>query len=187
MLALALIQPANKAPGPAVIPEQTRTGVDRGPGQHGSRPVSLSRPAEALPVGHLVEVMQLLSINGQLCLHHLRYRTRLKLKSDALAAIGKQNVRQLAQLVNGPQEGRVKTQPLAVDLIRHPLAALFVQHTAEFRRQEALNAPAVLTHKFSQHRQRGIAFTLSKRETPVKGGAPVRHHGAAPFVIQAGR
>ena len=29
---LALVQPANKAPGSAVIPEQTRTRVDRGPG-----------------------------------------------------------------------------------------------------------------------------------------------------------
>jgi type VI protein secretion system component VasK len=32
--------------------KQTRACVDRGPGQHGPRLVSISRPAEGLPVGH---------------------------------------------------------------------------------------------------------------------------------------
>ncbi|MNQ96904.1 hypothetical protein D3C85_1125250 [compost metagenome] len=62
-----------------------------------------------------------------------------------------------------------------------------MQHAAELRRQEALNASAVLTQKLSQHRQGGITFACSERETPVKGGVPVRHHGAAPLVIEAGR
>ena len=60
-----------------------------------------------------------------------------------------------------------------------------MQHTAEFRGQEALNASAVLTHKLSQHWQRGITLADREWETSVKCRMPVRHHGATPFVIQA--
>ncbi|MNP22822.1 hypothetical protein D3C76_1155080 [compost metagenome] len=62
-----------------------------------------------------------------------------------------------------------------------------MQHTVELCRQEALNTSAVLAQKLSQHRQGGITFTRREREAPVKGGVPVRYHGAAPFIIQAGR
>ena len=76
---------------------------------------------------------------------------------------------------------------MTVDLIRHPLTAFFMQDTVQLRREKTFDPPAVLAHKLSQHRQRGVTFAGGKRKASVKGGVPVGDHRSAPFVIQTGR
>ena len=63
LLTLALCQPADKAPRTAVVAEQTRTRTGRSPGQHSARLKGIARPAEGVPVGHLVKVVKLLPVN----------------------------------------------------------------------------------------------------------------------------
>ena len=76
-MAFTLLQPANKAPGTAVVTEQTRARIDGGPGQQSAGFIRLPRPAESLPVGHLIEIAQLLAVYRQLCLDNLRGRPGL--------------------------------------------------------------------------------------------------------------
>ena len=147
---------------------QTGSRRRRRPGQHRPRFIDYPRPAEALPVGNLVKIVEFLPVKRQLCFHHFRHCHPLQFKADTLAAVGKQDVGQLAELVHRVQEGRAERQPLTVGSVRHPGAALPVQNAAQLRAEETVNTSGIAADERRQHRQRGFALRGSKGITPFK-------------------
>ena len=131
--------------------------------------------------------MQRLPVKRQRCFHHFPHRHPLHLKADALAAVGEQDIGQLAELVQRVQEGRAEGQPLAAGAVRHPVAALPAQHPAQLRTEKTVNTSGIAADKRRQHRQRSVALPGRKGIAPLKRRIPVRDHGALPRLVQAGR
>ena len=103
--------------------------------------VAAAGPVEALPFFSLVEVVVGHAVDGEGGVDDLRHGLALQVKAQAQAPVGVEHVSHVAELVDGGQELRIKTQTLAVPGIGHPLAAFLAQDPGQLALQELLDVP----------------------------------------------
>ncbi|MNE78871.1 hypothetical protein D3C80_1753130 [compost metagenome] len=68
-------------------------------------------------------------------------------------ALGKNNIRNLGQLIDGGEKRRTDAHSLAGSRIHHPVTAFLMQHAAEISFDKCRNAPGVAAQELGQQWQ----------------------------------
>ncbi|MNO90584.1 hypothetical protein D3C76_821080 [compost metagenome] len=127
----------------------------------------------------------LFAVEGESGLHHVAHRFALQFETQAHAAVGKQHVGQVAELVDRLDELRVEAQALAVLCVGHPAAAFLAQQATEFTLQKLLEAPGVGADDLPEHRQRGVAGSGRKGVAAGERCVPFADDRPLPLAVEA--
>ncbi|MNY03395.1 hypothetical protein D3C86_1360090 [compost metagenome] len=91
----------------------------------------------------------------------------------------------MTQRVDGIEEGRVKSQPLSVNAVRHPVVAFTVQHPFEAGLEKLRDTPGIGIQVFGQQRQGNVAAAVAERIATTKCTVPLTDHCLLPLRIEA--